>query len=176
MENRMNTLKKLILIASVLISLLFTPHHTHTMDQPNKEIGWVALAGAAIIGGYAAYQQFLSYIHGETTEPLPSIDLPEDIQPTEPFPFTKLPKEMQLEIISALASNSTAKTLQEAAKTIRALAVTNKYLNESINNPQFCLQIVKHLSQRFDCANDVAAAALQTIEGKKRFAIQGLFE
>src|SRR5579864_2616628 len=98
----MKMIKKISLIAPLLISLIFTPHHSHTMDQPNKQMGWVALAGAAIIGGYVAYQQFLSYVHAE---------------PTEPFPFMELPPEKQQEIIFLLASNSTAKTLTEAAKT-----------------------------------------------------------
>src|SRR5579872_4024263 len=137
MENRMNVFKKLSLIAPIIISLLFTPHHSHTMDQPNKQMGWVVLAGAAILGGYTAYQQFLSYIHGE---------------PTEPFSFTDLPQDIQQTIISLLTINSTAKTLQEAAQTINALAKTNKYLNELINDPKFCLQIIKHLSKQFDCS------------------------
>src|SRR5947207_2144726 len=115
--------------ALLLLTATFNPHKTHTMEPTT----WVALAGATILGGYAAYKQFLSYIHSQ----------PKD-------PFTSLLPEIQQEIIGLLATTSTAQTLEEAARNISNLALVNTQLNAFINNPQFCLKIIKHLAETFD--------------------------
>src|SRR5579872_3191629 len=108
MENRMNSLKKLNLIAPILISFLFTPYQTHTMKRlPKENPQWVELVGNAILGESTAI---------------------------EPSSFMQLPTEIQATIISLLASNSTATTLQEAAKTINSLAQVNYELNELMND------------------------------------------
>ncbi len=147
--------------ALLLLSTTFNTHKTHAMEPEDvKKVGWVALAGAAIVGGYAAYQQFLSYIHTE----------PE--QPIDPFNFTGLPKDVQNTIISLLTINTSAKTLQEAAQAINRLAQVNKELNTLINDPQFCLQIIKQLSQKFNCSNITATQTLQTKEAKNRLKLQ----
>src|SRR5579872_1811131 len=92
--NIMSMIKKISLIVPVIISLLFTPHYSHTMDQP-----------------------------------------------IESFQFMELPQDVRTVITNLLTSNSAAKTLTEAAQTIKALAETNKYFNTLLNNPEFCLQI-----------------------------------
>ncbi len=136
-------------------------NNTQTMEPENvKKVGWVALAGAAIVGGYVAYQQFLSYVHGESTEA---------------FPFAYLPPEMQHYIVKLLSVSSNATSVQEAGKTINALAQTNTELNELINDPAFCLKIIKNLAKQFGCSDQEAAEALNTQEAKKRLGIQKKF-
>jgi hypothetical protein len=144
--------KNNVFIALLLVTLTF---NTYTMEpqEPNK-IGWVALAGGVLIGGYAAYQQFLSYVHAE------------------PFDFASQSPEMQNKIILFLTTNTTAKSLKEAAQTINSLAQTNKELNEWINDSEFCLKIIKHLAQKFNCSDQTAAKILQTQEAKRRLNIQ----
>jgi hypothetical protein len=89
-----------------------------------------------------------------------------------PFEFTELPKDMQNLIIQLLTLETTATSLKTAAYTINSLAQVNKELNNLINNPEFCLQIIKHLAQKFDCTDQEATASLQTPEAKRRLQIQ----
>ncbi len=148
----------------LLLSAAFNTHKTYTMEPEDvKKVGWVALAGGVIIGGYAAYQQFLSYIHAEQEQPI------------EPFRFTELPQDVQAVITSLLFAGVTATSLKEAAQAINALAQVNKELNTLINDPNFCLKTIKTLSQKFNCSNETAAEILQTKEAKNRLAIQKRF-
>lgn len=139
-------------IALILVALMC---NTYTMEPEHKKIGWVALAGAAIVGGYMAYKRFLSSVHGEQT--------PE---------FSNLSLETQYYIIDLLAKVSTATSLPEAAHTINSLAQVNHDLNDLINDPQFCLRIIKNLAKQFDCSDMKAALVLQTKEAKRRVALQ----
>jgi len=166
--------------ALLLLATTFNSHKTHTMEpiEP-KQIGWVALAGATILGGYVAYRQFLSYIHEEQEQPITHATQ-EPIthatqEPIEPFPFTELPKDVQNTIINLLTINISAQNLREAAQTINALAQVNKELNTLINNPNFCLKIIKVLALKFNCSDEEAAAALKTQEAKNRLFIQKQF-
>lgn len=154
-----NTKKSNVLIALLLLATTFSSHKTQAMESIEPS-SWVTLAGAAILGGYVAYQQFLSYVHKKSTES---------------STFTALPPEIQYFIIDLLAKNSTATTITEAGKTINALAQTNSELNALINNPQFCFRIIKNLAKQFDCSDQEAAEALQTQEAKKRLDIQKQF-
>ncbi len=138
---------------SFIALLLFaTTFNTYSMEpQPSK---WAAVVGDVILG--TANMTILS-------------------QPNEPFEFTVLPLEMQYQIIQLLASNETASSLQEAAKTINFLAQVNHELNELINDPNFCLQLIKRLAQRFSCSEQEVAEVLQTKEAKQRLEIQKQF-
>jgi hypothetical protein len=132
------------------------------MDNPNDSMsqGWITLAGNALIGGTTALKNFLSYISSEFTEQ------------RDPFPFTDLPQDIQNTIISLVMSNNNAKSLKGSAQTINTVSQVNHQLNNLINEPQFCLQIIEHLSNKFDCSNQVAAMALQTRQAKQRLNIQ----
>jgi hypothetical protein len=141
----------------IALLLLAATFNSHSMEPEQQKSGWVALAGATIIRGYAAYKQFLSYIHSE---------------PIEPFPFTTLPKDIQHEIIALLLAGATATSLKEAAFTINSLAQINHQLNELINDPKFCLSIIKNLAETFNCSDEEAAKALQTQEAKRRLKLQ----
>ena len=88
------------------------------------------------------------------------------------FDFTQLPKDIQHEIIYLLSIETTATSLDSAAITINSLAQVNKELNELINDPKFCLKIIKHLAQKFECSDMKAAKALKTKEAKRRFELQ----
>lgn len=89
--------------------------------------------------------------------------------------FNKLLPEHRQYVIELLASNSGATTLDEATKTINALAQTNKELNQLINGPVFCLKIIKHLAHKFECSDEKAATTLQTKAAKERSELQSQF-
>ena len=93
-------------------------------------------------------------------------------QSNEPFPFTDLPKEMQNQIIYFLSLNTTATTLKEAVDTINSLTKVNKELNELLNKPDVCLQIIKHLAIKFNYSDEQVAAELQTKESQRRLELQ----
>jgi hypothetical protein len=139
----------------VLLALCIS-FHAQPMDQPNRDIfivGWVAAVGAILLGA-------------STIRDL--LQTPE----TSPFSFTELSEDMQNEIITLLSLNTTADTLEDAAYTIRALSRVNKKLNQKINNPAFCLQLIKSLSEKFECSNMDACKALQTKAAKERETLQ----
>src|SRR6266446_10297661 len=91
------------------------------------------------------------------------------------FAFNQLIPELKAYLIESLASMSTATTLEEATKTINALAQTNKELNQLINDPAFCLKLIKHLAQKFNCTDEKAAKTLQTKAAKERSELQSQF-
>lgn len=90
--------------------------------------------------------------------------------------FDLLSLEEQAEIFEFLNKNNIASTLESTAHTINLLAKVNEQLDTLINNPKFCLTLIKRLAFRFDCSNETVAIALQTKEAKKRLAIQKKFE
>lgn len=133
----------------ITLLLLAATFNSHSMEQQSPQ--WTAVVGDIILG--TASLTILS-------------------QPNEPFEFTALPPEIQDKIIQLLSLNTTATSLKEAAKTINSLAQVNKELNQQINDPQFCLRIIKHLAQKFNCSDQEAAKTLQTQEAKRRFYLQ----
>jgi hypothetical protein len=155
-EKYMNIKQSRAYIAFFIMAITL---NTYTMEQQNtyKNIGWVVLAGAAIIGGAIALNQFLTYIHSE---------------PIEPFPFSNLPFDKQYLIITLLTQKNNATSLEKAGQTINSLAQTNQELNELINDPQFCLKLIKKLAHQFDCSDQTAAQTLRTQEAKRRLDLQ----
>ena len=97
------------------------------------------------------------------------------LNPAEPFPFSDLPKEIQNEILSLLTINVNAESLETAAQTINALAQVNKELNALINEPIFCLRLIKVLAKKFNCSDDVVCKKLSTQEAKRRLDLQVQF-
>jgi hypothetical protein len=75
-----------------------------------------------------------------------------------------------------LKKNNAASTLETAANAINSLANVNKQLSTLINNPTFCLTLIKRLALRFDCSHETATIVLQTQEAKNRLKIQKKFE
>jgi hypothetical protein len=129
------------------------------MDPPLYTRPWVKYA-VGILAGAVTFKAFLSYIHSAE----------------EPFALNELPRDIQLIIIDLLTHNSNAKDLDEAVKTINALTKVNKDLNALINDSQYCLQIIKHLSERFNCSNEEAALKLGTQAAKERLQLQLVFK
>lgn len=87
-----------------------------------------------------------------------------------------LPPETQYQIINLLFTTIHANTITIAGQTINTLAQINYELNALINNPQFCYELIKYLSKKFDCSDETTCMALQTQEAQKRLQIQKLFE
>ncbi|HEX4069500.1 MAG TPA: ankyrin repeat domain-containing protein [Candidatus Babeliales bacterium] len=141
---------------SCLITLLsFIIPQTYAMET-SPQTGWLAYAGSTLLNGYTGFKQFLTNI--TTTN--------------STFPFGNLPTDVQTEIIQLLASSCTDKTLEESTQTINALARTNKYLNNLINDPQFNLELIKSRAKQFNVADMKVARELHTKASKKQLKIQ----
>lgn len=145
-----------------ILIMLGAPHSLHTMDQPKPKkktskprhaVRWIALAGEIILGNTPIEQLLVQ-------------------QPNEPFPFTNLPKDEQNFILNLLTTGANTTSLSIAAHTINSLAQVNTALNTLINQPAFCLRMIKNLSKRFNCSNFTACAALQTFQAKHQLRLQ----
>ena len=160
--------KKINLFITLLLFVAML--NTYSMEQPDddKKKGWEAHVGNVLLKGKKKLKQFLSYVHSEEEQAT--------TETTEQSLFINLPQDMQNIIIGLLAENSSAKSLAVAARTINSLTLVNHYLHDFINEPTFCLQLIKHLAQQFNCSDETAAQALQTQEAKKRLAIQREFK
>jgi ankyrin repeat protein len=88
------------------------------------------------------------------------------------FDFQLLPEDVQKHIIQLISLGAAATALEEAAFSINALAQVNKELNKLINEPVFCLQLIKHLAQKFNCTDQKAAETLKTQEAQNRLELQ----
>lgn len=98
-----------------------------------------------------------------------------ELETGESLPLAQLPLEVKSKIVSLLLLEKSADTLNIATKTINSLTQLNKELSELINNPDFCLHLIKRLAQRFSCSDQEVAEALQTKEAKQRLEIQKQF-
>lgn len=94
------------------------------------------------------------------------------LNPNEYSPFNELPTEIRNTIVNFIIMNNTADSIATCEKAIRHLAQVNKELNQLINSPNFCLQLIKHLAIRFECSNKEVAQELQLPEAKRRLALQ----
>lgn len=86
--------------------------------------------------------------------------------------FALLPQEEQTQIILALVMNSDATSLSVAARAINTLSKVNKSLNQVINNPVMCLNLIQYLSHRFNSDNETVCSMLQTQESKRLLNLQ----
>ena len=86
--------------------------------------------------------------------------------------LTNLPPEDASHIAGFLITNKNAQTLEDAAYTIKSLSLTTKELNEMINNPEFCLKLIKYLAQKFNCYDQQIAEALNIPEAQRRLELQ----
>lgn len=141
------------------MSLFFFVATMSPMDPPFDRSGWIQVVAATLVGAISL-KTFLSYIHSH------------DMHSRELFDFASLPTDMQLVIIDLVTRNIGATTLKEVAYTINSLVQVNKELNELLNTSEYCLQIIKRLSERFHCADATAAKALHIKAAKKRLELQ----
>lgn len=86
-----------------------------------------------------------------------------------------IPEEVAGKIMGFLIINKTTTSLEASAKAINALAQVNKKLNELINAPDFCLELIKRLAKKFKCSDQTVAQALHTKAAKERLALQNEF-
>ena len=91
------------------------------------------------------------------------------------FDFKELPPEMQYTFIQLLSSDIAATSLKEAADTITSLSLADKELNELINEPQFCLRLIKNLAYKFNLADDEVIEAFHIPEAQRRLEVQNKF-
>jgi hypothetical protein len=113
---------------------------------------WVATAGNIILG----------------KEPAPQ----EKILALQETSFVNLPADMQFKIINALQTTADSSSFMQVAQALSTLARTNKQLNNLINNPNFCLKLIKYYARMFE-ANDATICSLLRIQAAKtRLAIQ----
>jgi len=85
------------------------------------------------------------------------------------------PKEIDINIVRFIATHSSAETLREAAQIFNALACTNKFLNDYVNDNQRTLGWIKQLSKRYRCSDIDVARMLCTRAANKRLALQRAF-
>ncbi|HLJ31492.1 MAG TPA: hypothetical protein VKU36_03590 [Candidatus Babeliales bacterium] len=150
---------KFILFLSIILNT-----HLQSMEKPTEHEQYLRtftefIGNSLLSGNIGSFEQSLS-----------------ELYPDEPFPFTDLALEEQYHIITLLTRYSTTRSLTIAGKIINSLAQTNKDLLELINEPHFCLKLIKHLADQFECSDEATCYALQTKEAKHRLSIQKQFE
>ena len=91
---------------------------------------------------------------------------------TQPINLSALPKDIEKQIMSLAIMGATAGSLQVAAHTINSLAQVNHSLNEYINDPVNCLDIIKTLAKKFNCADITVCEALKTKRAKIQSNLQ----
>jgi ankyrin repeat protein len=95
----------------------------------------------------------------------------QELQQSPSF-FNDLPEDTRNHIVALLIQGATAETLEVAARTINALAQVNHQFNELFNNHDYCLKIIKNLSQRFNLPNFTVCSALQTQQARIQLKLQ----
>jgi len=152
----MKLIKTTTAFALLFVTLTF---NSYTSEKPTKS-GWLTYASATLLNGYSGFKQFLSYATNQTSSA------------TSGPNFLELPEDMRTTIIQLFAKSCTDTSLKDAAQTINALTKVNTYLNSLINDPLFCLKLIKSRAKQFNVSDIAVAKALQTKESKKRLTIQ----
>lgn len=147
----------LLAFSLLTISLITMPMQTPSMLKKAKR---KVAAWTAAIGNILTEKQPVGNTQAQLTIP------------NDPFPFGNLPKDAQRQIIFFLGLYGSARTLSAAAEIISNLAQTNKFLNELINEPKFCLHLIKSLAQRFNCSDFVVSKTLPTERAKIQHNLQ----
>jgi len=158
----------LLLSKFLAYALLITSVDTQAMDKlkdnkpkktkPSKTQrlhNWVVSAGNIILG----------------KTPVQSLEKGDSLA-LEKTSFAQLPAEIQFNIIDALRTTSEKNSLNQVAKALRRLALINKELHNLINNPQFCLNVIKHYARIFETNDAIICAQLSIPATKTRLAIQ----
>jgi len=92
---------------------------------------------------------------------------------TECFPYyDDLAPEIQWIIIDCAINKCSTNKPKIAAKTINALARTNKQLNSDINNPLFSDKLIKNHANKYGCSHESIAKFIHTKQTKNRLFFQ----
>lgn len=86
------------------------------------------------------------------------------------YSLPRLPIEIKKKIV--LDTASTAKSLIDAVQKIKTLAFKDTELDIAINEPEFCLEMIKILSRTFVCSDEKVALTLDTKGSKERMDLQ----
>ncbi len=95
---------------------------------------------------------------------------------TEPFPFTTLNKDIRAEIIKFLAMATDKKILDVAVDGIRSLSLVNHEFHALINNPQFSIALTHHISNNFNCSNQLVARMISSPATDNQLRLQEEFK
>jgi hypothetical protein len=88
------------------------------------------------------------------------------------FNLGELPEEVQHQIFILIGQYSGAKSLKEAGKIINAFSLTNKILDNLINEPQFCYELIRVLARKYKSSDESAAKAIGTREAQRQYHLQ----
>jgi ankyrin repeat protein len=79
-------------------------------------------------------------------------------------------------IIQLFAKSCADTTLEDAVETINSLVLTNKALEELINDPEVNLKLIKSRAKKFNVSDATVAKALKTKASRKRLVLQLQFK
>ena len=93
---------------------------------------------------------------------------------TQTIDLSAQPKDREKKIMRPAIMRVVAESLslQVAAHTINSLAQENHSFNDHINNPINCLDLIKTLAKRFNCADMTVCEALKTKQAKIQSNLQ----
>jgi hypothetical protein len=155
-ENNMKIIKKTnLLYALLLLTTIFNTHKTHTMEPIESEEGQTAMEESEL-GELNIYISEVLLGHKSHRS----------------WILEKFPRDVQNQIIGLLSINDTTNSLNVCAQITNSLAQVNKELNAIINEPYFCLRLIKHLAQRFNSSDFTVADRLKTKEARRRILLQ----
>lgn len=87
-------------------------------------------------------------------------------------PFKNFHNDMLYCILVVLQKGKFNHNLPDTTHIINSFAQTNRYFNESMNQPGYCLQGIKYLSEGFNCSDWRVCSLLQTKQAKQQLRIQ----
>jgi hypothetical protein len=89
--------------------------------------------------------------------------------------FAILPADIQFTIVDNLRTTSEAASFRQIAKALSTLERTEKHLYKLINDPTFCLRLIKYYAKMFNAHDTMICSFLNTQAAKTRLAIQDSF-
>lgn len=145
-------MKKALLKTNLLVFLLASiPFNTQSMDKPSKTKQLINLATAT--GQIMLGKLPRKYLSDNKTQ---FNDLPEDV----------------VKVIVLVNLEEEAQSIRSSMQIIADLSSVNKKLHELFNNPQFCLNLIKRFSSRYNLSNELVCKQFPTESAHKRNIIQ----
>jgi len=100
------------------------------------------------------------------------------IQKEDVFPFDELPVDLKREVVFINLKNEIESLpndyegMEQAGNRIKDFVLVNKALGEAINNPRFCLKLIKNFANNFDSFDEDAAIMLGISGANECLALQ----
>jgi len=136
--------------ALLFVALTFSTHKTHTMEPISEEPVW---------HDYTLYVGDILLGKAKFTTNNTSL-------------FGSLPSKIKDQILHFLSIENNINDLKIYAQGIRSIGHVDQNIHALIDEPHFCLQLIKHLAQRFNCSDHEVARRLNTKETKRRLNLQ----